>query len=202
MPDSRQATTTSRMHNLSPETTSRQQRQQHRNSKQKRSKKKTKRNRAKNKKKKLQNQIAFLLNGRFSLVEQRILWLTLLWQVVVCCSWRRWALGPHPPPALKPKCIKDEKVSLPLLPLPLALNVSCRLFWSGFKMLFAILILTQLPRRQRGEEGEGRWEGELTQVVFKFTYSIGHLVESGCRTVWQCCVASTHLQRERERRQD
>lgn len=145
-------------------------------------------------KKKTSNQIAFLLNGRFSLVEQRILWLTLLWQVVVCCSWRRWALGPHPPPALKPKCIRVEKVSfmllLLLLPLPLALNVSCRLFWSGFKMLFAILISTQLPRRRRGE---GRWDCELTQVVFKFTYSIGHLAESGCRTVWQCCVASTHL---------
>lgn len=181
------------MHNLSPETTSRQQRQTEK--KQKENKKKPS---EKQKKRRLENQIAFLLNGRFSLVEQRILWLTLLWQVVVCCSGRRWALGPHPPPALKPKCMKDEKVSL----LPLALNVSCRLFWSGFKMLFAILISTQLPRRRRGVVGEGRWEGELTQVVFKFTYSIGHLVESGCRTVWQCCVASTHLQRERERRQN
>lgn len=49
-----------------------------------------------------------------------------------------------------------------------------------------------------GRRGRGEWEEELTQVVFKFTYSIGHLVESGCRTVWQCCVASTHLQREGE----
>lgn len=150
MPDSRQATTTSRMHNLSPETTSRQQRQQQQKQQTEKKQKENKKKPSEKQKNRLQNQIAFLLNGRFSLVEQRILWLTLLWQVVVCCSWRRWALGPHPPPALKPKCMKDEKVSLPLLPLPLALNVSCRLFWSGFKMLFAILISTQLPRRRRG----------------------------------------------------